>query len=234
MEGQPTPSVPAAPISPRSMTIELAVVTASVLFVARLLFLARGVPFIAQSLSTIVAIVLIYAPIAALWFRRRPIDFLDRGAHAYARSGLAFLLAAAIVFPPFGAAACAWLKVVVGVEGFRWLPFPNFWSVLAYQLILVALPEEFFFRGYFQSAMKRICPARWRILGIEIGWGFFITAVVFAFAHSVIISRWWHFAIIFPALVFGYLRERTGSITAPILFHASSNILMDLVVRSCV
>ncbi|HPQ81946.1 MAG TPA: CPBP family glutamic-type intramembrane protease, partial [bacterium] len=41
-----------------------------------------------------------------------------------------------------------------------------------------------------------------------------------------------HFSIFFPALVFGYLRERTGSITAPALFHAASNILMDWIARS--
>ncbi|MFH0799578.1 MAG: JDVT-CTERM system glutamic-type intramembrane protease, partial [Pseudomonadota bacterium] len=122
----------------------------------------------------------------------------------------------------------------VGMHNFQAAPFPNLLNFALVQILLVALPEEFFFRGYFQSAANAIFPGRMRFFGANIGWGLLVTAAVFAFAHSVVLYKWWHFSIFFPALVFGYLRERTGTITVPVLFHAASNILMDWITRSYV
>lgn len=211
----------------QALAIELAIVTAAVLVVAHALFLMRGVAVIGQAISTVVAVLLIYAPVLTLWRKRRPIDFLDRGVPATVRSTLVFLVAALVIFPPFLLAAHGWQVLVAGAGPFHPAVMPQFWHAFAAQLVLIALPEEFFFRGYFQSTMNRMFSRPWRVLGVQLGWGWIITALVFAFAHSVIFYRWWHFAIFFPALVFGYLRERTGSITAPILFHAASNILMQ-------
>lgn len=216
----------------RSLAIELAVVTAAVLVAARLFFLFRGVAVVGGAISAIVAVLLLYAPILALWLRRRPVDFLDRDARGVLRSAVAFLVAAVIVFPPFLVAAHGWQMVVAGAHGFHASGFPKFGELLAGQLLLVALPEEFYFRGYFQSTMDRIFERRWRLLGASLGWGWIVTAAVFAVAHSIIFHRWWHFAIFFPALLFGYLRARTGSITAPVLFHAAANLLMDWIARS--
>ncbi|HPM41734.1 MAG TPA: type II CAAX endopeptidase family protein [bacterium] len=216
----------------QALAIELAAVTGGVLFLAHALYLARGVAIVGKALPTIVAVLLIYAPVAALWFRGRPVDFLDSGWRRYLRSLIVFLVASAVVFPLFLLAAHGWQRFVLGMGEFHAAGMPQLFTTVAYQLILVALPEEFFFRGYFQSTMNRIFPRPWRFLGANLGWGFVVTAAIFAFAHSVIFYRWWHFSIFFPALVFGYLRERTGSITAPVLFHAASNLLMDWIVRS--
>ena len=218
----------------RSLLIELAVVTAAVLVACRLLMTVRGIVsgpwFLTDFLTTSIYIVLLYVPIEVMLRRGRPMDFLDRGAAQVARSVAAFAVAAIVIFPPFVVAAHLWQGMFgmrfAGVAELPALPF------VAWTVLIVAPVEEFFFRGYFQSAMNRICRRRWRFLGARFGWGLVITALVFAFAHSVIFFRWWHFSIFFPALVFGYLRERTGSITAPALFHAASNILMDWIARS--
>jgi membrane protease YdiL (CAAX protease family) len=53
-----------------------------------------------------------------------------------------------------------------------------------------------------------------------------LTCLIFAASHSIIAFRWWHFAIFFPSLVFGWLRDRTGGLVAPVLFHAASNLAM--------
>ena len=37
-----------------------------------------------------------------------------------------------------------------------------------------------------------------------------------------------HLAVFFPSLVFGWLRERTGTIVAPTLYHAACNIMVLL------
>ena len=85
------------------------------------------------------------------------------------------------------------------------------------QLCFVAFPEEFFFRGYLQTQLR----IRQGPLG-----AIFLTAFLFAFSHSLIILQWWHFAIFFPACVFGWLREKTSGLLAPTLFHTFCNVLI--------
>lgn len=211
--------------------IELSIATVALLIITRVLFLVRGSSIVGPALSTIVAVIFIYVPIAILWFRRRAIDFLDRDVKSYLSSIKIFTITSVIVFPLFLVGAHIWQIYIMGYKTFYFSPFPNFLNVTFFQLLLVALPEEFYFRGYFQSTINQVFLTRRKILGVELGWGFIITAAVFAIAHSIVYYQWWHFAIFFPALLFGYLRERTGSITASVLFHATSNIVMDWVVR---
>lgn len=215
-----------------SILIELAAVTSILMVIVRALFLAKSNPIIGQALSAIVAILFLYAPIFVLWRKKRPLDFTDRGWPQYRKSFLVFLVTSVIVFPPFLVGAHLWQLFVMGYKHFYFAGFPNALQVMAFQLLLVALPEEFYFRGYFQSALNLVFERRWNVLGVKLGPAWIITAVVFAICHSIVFYQWWHFSIFFPALVFGYLRERMGTITAPILFHAASNIMMDFFVRS--
>lgn len=95
-----------------------------------------------------------------------------------------------------------------------------------YQTFYIALPEEFFFRGYLQTRLNQIFGKYQLILGVETGWGLFITAMIFMLFHLVLAMNFWNFAILVPALIFGWLREKTGSITAPTVFHALCNIML--------
>lgn len=213
--------------SRKSLAVELAVVTAACLAVIHILYIARGNAFIAAHLSYFVAYILIGAPILVLWVRKRRLDFFSFGLKGFFKSVWVFVVASIIVFPPFLVLAHFWQTLVWDVHPYRVAGFPGFTSAMVVQILVVALPEEFYFRGYFQSAMDKIFPKARRVLGANLGWGWFLTALIFAFAHSFITYKWWHFSIFFPALVFGYLRERTGNIIAPTLFHAASNLLMD-------
>ena len=98
------------------------------------------------------------------------------------------------------------------------------WLLVPYHLFFVAIPEEFFYRGYFQTRLNEVLPPKWKIFGVEVGWSLPITAIFFAFGHSLVTVRWWHFAIFFPALVFGWLREKTKGTLAGAFFHAWCNI----------
>ncbi len=222
---------PSAQPSSRKLIGELIVVTLALLVAGHILYRFRGAAVVGPAVSTIVAVLFLYAPVIVLWVRRRPIDFLDRGWTAWRRSLLTFLIVAIVIFPLFFLVAHFWQVYVWHRMDFHWASFPNLLHTAAFQIVLVALPEEFYFRGYFQSTMDAICKKRWRLFGVDLGWAWIITAVIFAIAHTLIVFRWWHFSIFFPALVFGWLRERTGSITAPILFHATSNLLMDWFAR---
>jgi membrane protease YdiL (CAAX protease family) len=130
-------------------------------------------------------------------------------------------LFAVLAFPPF----------LLGYHGY-WRPHGHFtlrWppslpSYVAGQLVVIALPEEAFFRGYLQTSLDRVWPPRWRVLGADLGPGWLVAAAIFALGHVLTIRHPARLAVFFPALVFGWLRRRTGGIGASVLFHASCNV----------
>lgn len=211
--------------------LEVVATTVFLVFVVRLLYSSQNIPFIASYYAAIFAILFIYVPVMVLWWRKRKIDFLDNSPGMFFRGVLFFVVSAVIIFPPYFLGSHFWMVMVYGRKSFQLAPFPDFWKTAVFQLLLVALPEEFFFRGYMQGALNTVFKARWRVFGAQLGFAWLLTAAVFALSHSFVNYQWWHFSIFFPALVFGWLREKTGSITAPILFHALSNIASDYVAR---
>jgi len=92
------------------------------------------------------------------------------------------------------------------------------------QLILVAIPEEWFYRGYLQKRLDEAFRPRWKVLGAMMGPGWILSSVMFALGHLVLDARPERLAVFFPSLLFGWMRTRTGSILAPALFHALSNV----------
>ena len=100
-------------------------------------------------------------------------------------------------------------------------------KLVAYHLFFVAIPEELFYRGYLQTRLDEAFGTRWRVAGASIGPGLFITSIIFAAGHSIVQVQWWHFAIFFPSLLFGWMRARTGQIVAGAFFHAWSNVTVS-------
>ncbi len=129
---------------------------------------------------------------------------------------------------PFVIAYHFWQTLVFGHEFEGTLPSQPF-MLVGYHLFFVAIPEEMFYRGYMQSRFDEAYPPeqsrfRMRIGRDVLGSGLLITCVLFAFGHSIVQVQWWHFAIILPSLVFGWLRTRTDNIIAGAFFHAWCNI----------
>ncbi|MBA2321698.1 MAG: CPBP family intramembrane metalloprotease [Deltaproteobacteria bacterium] len=104
----------------------------------------------------------------------------------------------------------------------------EWWWLPAYHVFFVAIPEEFFYRGYMQTRLDELWAPRWRIFGASLGPGWLLTCLLFAFGHSIVFFQWWHFAILFPSLVFGWLRARTHGVVAGALFHAWCNVVVAL------
>lgn len=138
------------------------------------------------------------------------------------------LLLSLIVFPPF------------------WYGFKLFWHTkmpfvlrapkslldeIAGQLLVVALPEEAFFRGYLQTRLDAVWGKRVRFLGAEFGMGWLVSAIIFAVGHFLTTPVPARLAVFFPALLFGWLRARTGGIGAGVLFHALCNIFSATLAR---
>jgi membrane protease YdiL (CAAX protease family) len=99
------------------------------------------------------------------------------------------------------------------------------------QLLLIALPEEFFFRGYLQTEFDRACGRPFEFLGAKWGLGLPIAAALFAACHL-----WYggpaRLIVFFPGLLYGWLRARTDTILVPTFYHAGSNLLMQIMLAS--
>jgi membrane protease YdiL (CAAX protease family) len=103
---------------------------------------------------------------------------------------------------------------------------PHLGVLVLVQVLVVALPEELFYRGWMQTSWVRSAPGRSvRVLGASLGGGFLATQLLFAAGHLVVLQPW-RLATFFPALWFGWLRERTGGLTAPVVAHALSNLFI--------
>lgn len=100
------------------------------------------------------------------------------------------------------------------------------------QLLLVALPEEAFYRGYLQTRLDEAFSAKVRVAGATLGPGVLVASAIFALGHFVTIPLPARLAVFFPSLAFGWLRARTRGIGAPLGFHALCNIFSELLGRA--
>lgn len=100
------------------------------------------------------------------------------------------------------------------------------------QLVVVALPEELFFRGFLLHLLEqRFAPKR-RILGGGVGVALVLSAAAFAMVHLPKDGDPRALATFFPALLFGWMRSATGSILASTITHGGANILVLVLERS--
>ncbi len=135
---------------------------------------------------------------------------------------------AAIAFIPF---FYGWRAFWHPHSAFSFPPIGPLASDAFGQLVIIALPEEAFYRGYMQSRFDDLFPPTFRVGGALVGPGIFITSVIFALGHLATIHDPARLAVFFPSLVFGWLRARTGGIGASCAFHALCNVFSELLGR---
>lgn len=95
----------------------------------------------------------------------------------------------------------------------------------------VALSEEFFYRGYMTLRFEERWPPQFSLWGAKFGKGAVYAAIVFAVGHLLIPAPW-RLAVFFPALLFAWLRARTGSIVGAALCHWICNVYLLLLERA--
>ena len=98
-------------------------------------------------------------------------------------------------------------------------------------MLVIALPEEAFFRGYLQTAFDQAWPPRWKIFGAMLGPGWLLTALIFAVGHVLTNPHPGRMAVFFPALIFGWMRARTGGIGTGVAVHAACNLFSATLIR---
>jgi membrane protease YdiL (CAAX protease family) len=110
---------------------------------------------------------------------------------------------------------------------------------LAGAYLLIAPAEEALFRGFIQSRLNEAFGRAYYTWGIRWGWGLPASALLFGLWHIVLNplnpasgpqALW----TVFAGLIFGIVREKSGSIAAPALLHGVLNygpqaLLFDLI-----
>lgn len=202
--------------------LEVTLVFGFVIGICKVLYSFRSVPFISQTLPVWAAALFLYVPLFLLLrTRTRPEEWgltLRRpflSLSMFLGFSLLFLPAFALLYWLYRS---WWFHLPVRVD------FPQDWALLLlYHLLCVALPEEVFYRGYVQSRLNQAFPWSVNLLHGRVGFGWLYTAFLFALGHYIISLRPEALATFFPGLLFGWLRERTGSVAASTAFHAVCN-----------
>lgn len=185
----------------------------------------KSVDFIQRNLLFLAALTFIALPVIAARVREESLDAFGIGSRRLWAELLFALGLALVIFPPFFGGYHIYQDVWFShAPHFAWPK--NLYAISVTHLLLVALPEELFYRGYLQEKLRRAFPGGVRLLGATIGPAILLTAALFALGHFVVDLRPMRLGVFFPALLFGWIKERTGTITAPILFHAMSNVFM--------
>ena len=132
---------------------------------------------------------------------------------------------ALVVFPPYVLA----FEAVVPTSSPEPFHLGAFVSAALGQLIVIALPEEVFFRGYVQTRLAdalgppRSALGRWLRIDLRT---LALQALLFAAIHLATPSpNPARLATFFPGILFGALRARRGGVGAGIAFHALCNLL---------
>ena len=96
--------------------------------------------------------------------------------------------------------------------------------------------EEFFYRGYIQPRLNESFGRPFQLVGMQFGIGLLISALLFGFLHVLNSVDYfqgrftfaWGFGVanVFTGLLYGSLRESAGSVVAPIVTHATLDVLV--------
>jgi hypothetical protein len=209
--------------------LEVTVVFGVVIGICKVLYSFRSVPFIQQTLPVWAAALFLYVPLFLLFRTRAKPEEWGITLQRFSYSMKMFIAFSLLFLPCFGILYWLyrswWFHLPVRMN------VPQDWGLLLlYHLLCVALPEEVFYRGYVQSYLNRVFPRNVNLLVANVGFGWLYTALLFALGHFIISLRPEALATFFPGLLFGLLRERTGSIVASTAFHALCNATVLLLV----
>jgi hypothetical protein len=226
----------------RDAVLAWAFVAVAVTFLVRI---NVKLPLVGHVGSALVAVLFLYVPVFVAWRRTEVLD--DYGFHVEPqRKGLVYAAwAILVIFPIFTVGYFAFYEIACKSDllahlvprgmcsrygGLAGLHAPEITrdvlEFCAVQLVVVALPEELFFRGFLLGLLEKRFPPKRRVLGGGIGLALVLSALAFALIHLPKDGDPRALATFFPGLLFGWLRSATGSILASTLTHAGSNILI--------
>lgn len=207
-----------------------------------------ALPIVGDHAGALVAVVFLYVPAAYAWRRG---EELDEYGFRLAPAGRGVLVGAGfslLALPVFGvafvgfyelacasggpAAALAPPGMCGAFAGWTRAELPpisaDLFEFAFVQIVVVAIPEELFFRGFLHEKLERALPPKRSIAGGGVGWALVISSALFSITHLSTGLDPRRLAVFFPALAFGWMRSATGSILAGVIAHALSNIALHV------
>jgi membrane protease YdiL (CAAX protease family) len=106
-----------------------------------------------------------------------------------------------------------------------------------FQLTMPGIAEELAFRGLFLGLLNNAFKKTRKIFGAEMGWGVVVTSLLFGLWHGIGFDNTSNFYFniepilmtLMAGFVLAWLRERTGSLLIPVLFHNLINELGNII-----
>jgi membrane protease YdiL (CAAX protease family) len=198
------------PADPKPFPVKPLLVFVAVIAAVRLSLSLPAAPILSPPL--IAAALFLYSPLPR--YRRRGFPAWARATNP-GRSVAFFVLLA-------GAGAIAFflfvrLPLPPAISPYRGT-VPLTAAMAAHHLLLVALPEEVFFRGYLYDAFVE--AGREPVLPV---------AFLFAVGHFVIAPSPFRLLTFFPALLLGWGRKRSGNVYVPTAVHFLYNLFPSLI-----
>jgi hypothetical protein len=228
----------------RRTILEVAIVFAVATAAASALYnIGQSVGFIHRNLPALVALIFLALPQVVLR-RRGNIERYGFTTHPLGLGLTVAAVAVAVVLPLFVGGfivavrvACAHAPHMVPgtcshVAHPVWRLPTDFPILVAGQLLVVALPEELFFRGYIQGRLEEALPPTTNLFGARVGWAWILGAALFGLGHFLVTFEPQMLSRFFPGLAFGWMFARTRSILASTIFHAACNLLMAVLSAS--
>lgn len=212
----------------RELIRETLIASAGVLLLLTLVkHVGAVVPFVGEHAFTIAAAFQLYVPILMIGRRGITRESLGLSLGRWREDLSAVAVLSILTIVPFAIGHHLWQTVLFHRPFHFRLPKDVLENALT-QLFVVALAEEVFFRGYLQGRLERIWVTQRTLFGVPFGSAIVVASAVFALAHFVGEYRFDRLGPFFPALVFGLLRARTGTIVGPVVYHAFCNVLADV------
>ena len=201
----PLPKNNRTPFPVKPLLVFVAVIAAIRLYASM-----PAVRFLSPSLFA--AALFLYSPLPRYW--RRGFPAWGRAPDPARSAAVAALLAAAgaVAFFLF-----ARLPLPPGISPYRGTA-PLTAAIAVHHLLLVALPEEVFFRGYLYDAFEE--AGREPVLS---------AALLFAVGHFLIAPSPFRLLTFFPGLLLGWGRRRSGNVYAPTAVHFVFNLFPSLI-----
>ncbi len=152
---------------------------------------------------------------------------------------LGFLLRKKATHPSVGTASIV-LLVFFSMPFLESTVWVNALVIFLTYALFVGFGEEILYRGFIQSRLNEVFGRPYQFFGVAFGFGAILTAILFGLTHVGILTwilgisneiAWaWGFWTFFGGLVFGFIREKTGSILAPALLHGLPQAIASAVI----
>ncbi len=108
-----------------------------------------------------------------------------------------------------------------------------------FQSTIPGISEEIIYRGFYLGLLNQIFTRRLRIFSAKMGYAAVVTSIMFALSHGIRIdhslSIVFNYQVMLIPFIFGivwvWIREKTGSVLIPIIFHNFSNEIGLLIMK---